>query len=245
MGSDAAAVTITLRIPGTWGDPGELVEQLPDGCRLTPDTLTLADGSQFEFIPMPPDDQFARIFRSSCRGPLTEDESSTLEHYRVNIGLRGPGGSMEAALRMMRAAVVILDAGAAGVFVDNSALAHGATEWREIVDNGSCDAISYAFTSIIRGSREVYTMGMGVMGLPDFGMSAADAGPDAETMIQVIRSVCGGNRSVETGQLLTLPGGTGFKVAGRAAEEFPLPSPMHNPGGRLTLINLRDIAAGN
>ena len=31
-----AAVTVALRIPGQWAHPGELIQRLPAGCRLTP-----------------------------------------------------------------------------------------------------------------------------------------------------------------------------------------------------------------
>ena len=41
MNESAASVTIALRIPGKWSHPRELLERLPAGCRLTPETLTL------------------------------------------------------------------------------------------------------------------------------------------------------------------------------------------------------------
>ena len=46
MNDQSAAVTIAFRIPGTWANPGELLERLPEGVRLTPETLVLADGSE-------------------------------------------------------------------------------------------------------------------------------------------------------------------------------------------------------
>ncbi len=44
---------------------------------------------------------------------------------------------------MMRAAAAIMDAGGAGVFIDNSMLAHGATAWQAMTEDGSPDAISF------------------------------------------------------------------------------------------------------
>src|SRR5262245_12613484 len=46
--------TVTLRIPGDWGHPGELLERMPDGFRLTPDHLILQDGTKLDFVPMQP-----------------------------------------------------------------------------------------------------------------------------------------------------------------------------------------------
>jgi hypothetical protein len=116
-------ITIIFRIPGSWAHPRELVQRLPSGCRLTGETLEMPDGSSVEFGAMPPDNLFANIFRSSCRLPAREEELAIVDAYTVNITLCGPGGSLEAARKMMRAASVILRAGGAGVFIDNSTVA--------------------------------------------------------------------------------------------------------------------------
>src|SRR5262245_40665292 len=129
MNEQAAPVRIALRIPGTWSHPRELVQSLPAGCRLTPEALTLPDGTQGDFGAMGADDQFAQIFRSSCRQPATEDELATVDGYRVNVFLSGPGGCLQSVRTMMQAGAAMVQAGGAGVFIDNSALAHGGTAW--------------------------------------------------------------------------------------------------------------------
>jgi len=123
------APRITLRIPGSWSHPGELQERLPDGFRLAPDTLFLPDNTSIDFIPMPPDVEFPQIFESSCRRRPNDDELAVVERYTVNVGLCGSGGSLESARTMMQAGAAIVRAGGAGVFVDNSALAHGGEDW--------------------------------------------------------------------------------------------------------------------
>src|SRR5215471_16032006 len=130
------APKITLRIPGNWSHPGELLERLPEGFRLTPEELVLPDGRKIDFIPMAPDDQFPRIFESSCRRPPSDDELAAVARYTVNVGLTGPGGSMESAATMMRAGAAIVRAGGAGVFIDNSGLAYGGADWIELADDG-------------------------------------------------------------------------------------------------------------
>ena len=124
---EPAKVEIALRIPGKWSGPEELISRLPDGCRLTAEALTLPDGASFDFGAAKADDKFAQIFRSSCRQPPTDEELATVDSYLVNVFLCGPGGSFDAARNMMRAAAAIVRAGAAGVFIDNSGLAHGGT----------------------------------------------------------------------------------------------------------------------
>ncbi|MBI3410793.1 MAG: hypothetical protein HY040_20850 [Planctomycetes bacterium] len=109
---------------------------------------------------MAADNQFAKIFRSSCRKPATEEELATVEGYTVNVTLSGPGGSMQAARKMMQAAAAIVRAGGAGVFIDNSALAHGGKLWLEMTEDGGPDALSFAFVAIISNRADVWTMGM-------------------------------------------------------------------------------------
>lgn len=236
---------ITLRIPGAWSHPGELIERLPEGYRLSPDALILPDGTSVEFIPMPPDGEFPHIFESSCRRPANDDELEVVARYTVNVGLSGPGGSLTSARAMMQAGAAIVRAGGAGVFIDNSALAHGGEGWIELADDGGPDAISFAFTSIIRGRQEVYTMGMQVMGFPDIRMQEADIDEQGDTIIDIIRYVCGGNRPIGVGHVLADERGPRFQIVANTKDEFPADSPMHNPFGCLKLVSAKDVAEGN
>src|SRR5438552_3639514 len=125
MNEPAAPVEIALRIPGQWSHPRGLIQGLPAGCRLTAEALLLPDATQVGFGAMGADEQFAQIFRSSCRQPATADELATVDGYTVNVLSSGPGGSMPAAQAMMQAGAAVVRAGGAGVFIDNCALAHG------------------------------------------------------------------------------------------------------------------------
>jgi hypothetical protein len=173
MAESDAPVEVVLRIPGTWSHPRELVESLPAGYRLTPEALIMPDGTKVEFNPMPPDDQFAEIFRSSCRRPPTEEELARIDGYTVNVGLSGPGGSLEAARTMREAGAAIVRAGGAGVFIDNCGLAFGGKLWLEMTEDASSDAVSFAFVGIVRSQTEVWTMGMHVLGMRDVVMQRA------------------------------------------------------------------------
>src|SRR5438105_1623544 len=139
MSEPAAPVTIALRIPGAWGHPRELVQAMPAGYRLTGEAMILPDGSSVDFGTAKPDTQFARIFRDACRTEPTAKELATVNNYQVNIFLSGPGGSLEAAHRMMQAASALVQAGGAGVFIDNSAMAHGGEQWLKMTKDGGPD----------------------------------------------------------------------------------------------------------
>ena len=238
-------IRTTLRIPGNWSHPGELIERLPDGFRLTPEALILPDSMEIEFIPMPPDDQFAQIFLSSCRRPATDDEIEIVQGYTVNVGLKGDAGSMEAALTMMQAGAAIVRAGGAGVFIDNSGLAHGGGHWIEMTEVGGPDALSFAFVSIVRGEQDVWTMGMHVMGLADVVMRRSDLDDGGDTIVEVIRYVCQGDHPIDDGHVLADLGGPRFQAVKTSSHEVDVESPMYNPFGRLKLISMKDIAEGN
>lgn len=239
------SIEITLRIPGNWSHPGELLERIPPGFRLTPESLILPDGAKIEFTPMRPDEQFARIFTSSCRQPATANEMEIVNAYTVNVGLTGPGGSMPAAVAMMQAGAALVRAGGAGVFIDNCGLAHGGGNWIEMAEDGGPDALSFAFVGIVRGRQEVRTMGMHVLGLRDIVMQRGDIEPGGDAIIEVIRYMCCGDKLIDDGHVLADEAGPRFQAFATSDDEFGADSPMHNPFGRLKLVSAKDIAERN
>jgi hypothetical protein len=245
MKEPAVPTTITLRIPGTWSHPRQLVERLPAGCRLADTGLVLPDTAEVELGAMEADEQFAQIFRSSCRQPATEAELATVDRYTVNVLLSGPGGSIQAARAMMQAGAAVVRAGGAGVFIDNSGLAHGGQHWLEMTADGGPDAVSFAFVAIVGGQAEVWTMGMHVLGLRDVVMRRADVEAGDFDIIEVIRYLARSEKPVGDGHVLADLNGPRFLARTQDSDERLVGSPMHNPFGRLKLVSLRDIAETN
>ena len=245
MNEPATPVEIALRIPGKWSGPEEFVRRLPAGCGVTGEALILPDSTQVEFGAVPADDQFARIFRSSCRQPATDEELATVDDYTVNIYLSGPGGSLPAARRMMQAGAAVVRAGGAGVFIDNSALAHGGQNWLAMAEDGGPDALSFAFVAIIGGNTDVWTMGMHVLGLRDIVMKRADIEADDFDIIEVIRYLAQGEKQIDNGHVIADLGGLRFQAFTQDSPEELVGTPMHNPFGRLKLVSIRDIAEAN
>ena len=244
MNEPTAPVTIDLRIPGKWSHPRELVESLPADCRLTPEKLVLPDGTEIEFGAVKADKQFAQIFRSSCRQPARPEELAAVDGYAVNVLLSGPGGSLEAARKMMQAAAAIVKAGGAGVFIDNCALAHGGQNWLALTDDGGPDALTFAFVTIVRGKTEVWTMGMHVLGLRDIVMKRTDVESGFD-IVDVIRYLAASDDPVDDGHVIADQDGPRFRAVAQSSTEFPANSPMHNPFGRLKLVSMQDITEAN
>jgi hypothetical protein len=245
MNEPAAPFTVDLRIPGVWSHPRELIERLPADFRLTPEALILPDKTRVAFGAMDADGQFAQIFRSSCRRPATDDELATVDRYTVNVVLSGPGGSMDAARTMMHAGAAIVRAGGAGVFIDNSGLAHGGQNWLEMSEDGGPDALSFAFVAIVRGKTDVWTMGMHVLGLRDIVMKRADIETDGFDIVEVIRYLSRGEKRVDDGHILADLNGPQFQAFKEDSPKELAASAMHNPFGRLKLVSIRDIAETN
>ena len=245
MNPPSAPIEIALRIPGKWSHPKELIQRLPADCRLTPEALILPDGKQVEFGALNADNQFAQIFRSSCRQPAAEDELATVDSYAVNVVLSGPGGSLEAARTMMQAGAAIVRAGGAGVFIDNSGVAHGGERWLEMTEDGGPDALSFAFVAIIGNQMEVWTMGMHVLGLRDVMMKRADIDAGDFDIVDLIRYLCQGEKPVEDGHVIADLDGPRFQAFTQDSEAELAGSPMYNPFGRLKLVSMRDVAETN
>jgi hypothetical protein len=245
MNEPVAPVTITLRIPGKWSHPRELIQRLPAGYRFTPRSLVLPDATEVEFGARDADSQFAQIFRSSCRQPATEEELTVVDRYTVNLILSGSGGSLQAARTMMQTGAALVQAGGAGVFIDNSALAHGGQNWLAMTEDGSPDAVSFAFVAIVRGQVDVWTMGMHVLGHPDIVMKRADIEPEGNEIIEMIRYLARGEKPVGDGHVLADANGPRYQAFAQASEDHQPGSAMYNPFGRLKLVSMRDIAANN
>jgi hypothetical protein len=240
-----AVVETTLRIPGVWRHPRELIAGMPAGYRLTPQAVIMPDGTEIEYRPLPPDDQFAKIFQSACRIPASVEEMRRVNSYRVNIGLLGPGGSMAAALKTMQAGAAIVRAGGAGVFIDNSALAHGGGDWIDMTEDGGCDAMSFAFVNLVRGKRELRTVGMHVLGLPDVVMQRSDVDDDGRDILRVIRHLCRGEKLDGDGHGLAGEAGTWLRVPASDDDQRDLATPMRNPFGRLRRVSFEEAAERN
>jgi hypothetical protein len=243
--SNPTPVSVAMRIPGLWTNPKDLIDSLPADCRLTPDTLILPDGAEIGFGAAGADTQFPQIFRNSLRDPATADEMAKVKAYQVNVFLSGPGGSLDSARTMMRAAAVLVRAGGAGVFIDNGLIAHGGEQWLSMTEDGSPDAVSYAFVSIVRGKDEIWTLGMQVLGLRDIVMKRSDMEVDGFDIVEVIRYTARSDKPIEDGHVIADEKGPRFRTSALPGDQKMAGGPVYNPFGRLKLVSLRDIAETN
>ena len=114
-----------------------------------------------------------------------------------------------------------------------------------MTEDGGCDAVSFGFVNVVRGRREVRTIGMHVIGLPDIVMQLADVNDDGKVIIEVIRDLCRGEKPVGYGHVLAGETGPRFRVLATDNDQFGLARPMCNPFGRLKLVRFKDVAESN
>ena len=230
---------VTMRIPGGWSGPQEFLKQLPRGCRCTPDAFVLADGTEFEFNALPADEEFAGIFAGGCPKLPTEAERNQIETYRVNVCLTGPGGSIAAAKQLMAAAAAVMAAGGAGVFIDNSGIAHGATDWLALLDGADTGGVYWAFVSAVHNDDELYSVGMHILGFRDAIIPRTGSDEhDYRTLHSFLGCAAFSGKTLQDGEMVgdaVLPT---FHVHAEPHDRVPPDAPMFNPYGQWRLAPL-------
>ena len=227
---------ITVRVPGPWNRPEELIRALPAGYELAPDTLVMPGGGHLALWAQPPDREFPRIFAYACRGARTPRERRILENYRVNVCLVGPGGSVEAARRMLAGAAAVVRAGGAGVFVDNCAQAHSTCDWLELADEAEQDSALAAFVGVFKDKHELWSIGMHVMGrrdavVPHHANGEVESGMLSDFLIYTLVA----DVVIADGDLVGDPSGPRYRLRKTPATRFQAGSPLHNPYGQWRL----------
>lgn len=216
---------------------GEVFWGLPPGCRWTENGLALADGTEFELYVLPADDEFPQVFANSCPKLPTEDERERIDNYRVNVCLCGRGGSLAAARRLMEGVAAVLAAGGAGVFVDNSGIAHGASDWLTLLDSADNGGLYWAFVSAVRSDEELYSLGMHVLGRRDAIIPRTD---DDERDYRTLHSFLGftafSGAKIGDGDVVGDPVLPTFRAHVQDDDRVPADAPMFNPYGRWRLV---------
>lgn len=229
---------ITLRIPGRWPGPAAVDRALPAGYGITDSRLTLPDGGGVDACFQVADREFPGIFAMACRRDPSARDRRTIERYRLNVCLTGRGGSLEAVRRIVDGAAAVVRAGGAGVFVDNSALAHGSGTWLELADDrDDADALLYAFVNRVGSSGEIWSVGMHTIGFRDAVLvRTGDDLVDDPTLAGFLEYSLRPVHPVADGDYVGDGNGPTFQVYKEPCRRFRPGSPLHNPYGSWRLV---------
>jgi hypothetical protein len=136
----------------------------------------------------------------------------------------------------MAAGAVVLEAGGAGVFIDNCGLAHGASDWLTLLDNFGDGGAYWAFVATVRGDAELYSLGMHVLGCRDAIIpSTGDEEYDRRTLHSFLGYTAFSGVAMRDGDIVNDPSLPAFRVSKLADDPTPYDAPMFNPYGRWKL----------
>ncbi len=172
----------------------------------------------------------------------TEDERRRIEDYTVNICVTGPGGSLGAAKGILAAGAAVLAAGGAGVWVDNSGIAHGATDWLTLLDSADDGGMYWAFVSVMRTEDALHSMGMHVLGCRDAIVPrTGDDEFDLRTLHSFLGYTAFSGATLNDGDMVGDPVLPNFRVKAEGDESVPAEAPMHNGYGRWRLVRIDEL----
>jgi hypothetical protein len=178
--------TITVRVPGPWRRWRDLAESLPAGCVLEDGFLRLEGGDRVPLVMRIADKQLPALFEISARVKEAPRLRQRLDRCPTQACVVAPGGSDEAARRVLAATAALARAGGEGLYVDNSGLTSLPEEWLQLADSGQAEALVDAFVNTFGSDLEFWSLGMHALGLRDVAL--ARSGDDAND-VMVLRSI--------------------------------------------------------
>lgn len=223
-----------LRVPGRWKNRKQLTARLPKGYFIEGERLFMP-GARYVFLEtMPADREFPGIFRLACRRQsLKRDELAALDDYSMNAALAAPAGSLAAAQFLLEVGATLIQAGGMGVFIDNSVLAHAASDWLDLAEHRTNpDAVFWAFVNLTKSSGKIASHGMHVFGQRDAIVGGA---ADLNSLEDFLRMACVSQPKWAEGETFADKQGRRFCLRGEVDRGMFPSHPMNNPYGRWRL----------
>lgn len=165
-----SAIEIVLGIPGLWSERTEIlsaIEQQTDGLVFVGKLLFDRRTNQGFVVDVYEHDATLRkAFAVTGRGLIAEQDLEAIAGHTYTLYVKGPGGTINAALRMMELGVQLLKAGGIAVKVETAGLAHSAQDWQRFAAHG-LDFLCDAYATVIQEQDTYYSSGMHNLGLGD------------------------------------------------------------------------------
>jgi hypothetical protein len=137
----------------------------------------------------------------------------------------------------MEAAAAVMAAGGAGVFIDNCGLAHGATNWFELLEHADEGGLFWAFVSTVRTDDELYSVGMHILGRRDAVIPrTANYEYDCRSLHSFLGYSAFSGATIEDGDIVRDPVLPTYHAHAGLDDRLPTSAPMHNPYGRWRLV---------
>jgi hypothetical protein len=235
-----AVPQITLRIPGPWMSPRQLVDSLAainSGWVIAEPVaggdmwlVQQATGRRFQLAATVADAELAELFAAS--GRMDDRELDALRDHTVKVFVTGPGGSPDAAKTFLEIGAAFVGAGAVGVMVDNSGLCHSPKDWLALAGDADGGGTFWGFVAISASPLEIFSAGMHCLGHRDVELPDP---VDRRTGGMIVGEFLGysyrSGAQILDGDPIGGPDGPEFILRHMECTRFPKDSPWFNPYG--------------
>lgn len=232
---------IELRLPAPWKGPAGFMDAMEksDYTFEDSDMVHRETGWKCEVGASPHDDEIVELF--AHEGRLSYKELKLIDSHAAKVHLIAPGGSADAARKIVDAASAVVRSGAFGVMVDNSGITHGTKDWLKLADDPDDGGLYWAFVMSTRtGQDTLFSCGMHCLGLRDGEIRGA---PSEQAAWMVLHNFLGftyrSGKTVIDGEPVDDPELSMFRARAAPFERAKPGTPFHNPYGvwRLELMD--------
>jgi hypothetical protein len=123
------------------------------------------------------DPNLKRAFSIAGLGRLTDGDLEAIGSHTFTLYLSCPGGSVDAAKKMLHATEGLLKAGGLAVKIESTGTAHRADQWAEFCAHDHLGNLLQAYVTYVGSKGVYYSCGMQNLGHPD-AMVEADIDPN-------------------------------------------------------------------
>lgn len=190
-------------------------------------------GVLFNVVRQPASTDVLDIFKEHCE--LTAEEEQALSSHKSLLFLLGNVKSMNDVEMVNVAILKVLDAGAPGIYMQQSGTAWTAGEFRDTL--GSGEYPMDAWINIIEGEDEktLYTLGLATFSLPDLCVSTSIDEPE-ETLLMAADSLFGDGIPAKSGSVIDWGDDEKYVLRQETKTLFSKTAPEYNKQGVLRIV---------
>jgi hypothetical protein len=236
---------IIIGIPGAWPSRKDIVTSIAlksEGYLFA--GMILMETASKEAFTLEVDDHDPRMrqaFECAGYGRFSKADLSAIASHSHTLYLLEPGGSLDAARAMMRAACGLLRVGGLAVKVESAGVAHLAESWFRMADNPFVLNLYQAYVALVGGAGGCFSCGMHNLGFRDAIVGPDDATTEyaSQLLNQFHLYALLENPVLESGHTFSLDAeAPRFRLRAETCSTYPPDDPFHNPFGmwRLTRV---------
>lgn len=179
------------------------------------------------------DPNLRRAFSIAGKGRLTEKDLEAIGSHTFTLYLVTPGGSVDAARRMLHAAAGLLKAGGLAVKIESTGTAHRADQWAEFCVHDHLVNLQQAYVTYVGSKGLYYSCGMHNLGLSDalvdMGLHASEA---AKLLHSFTRYLLIENPSLKDGETFSTDvDAPRYRLLHEPCKQYEEGDLFHNPFG--------------